>query len=83
MCEFCDRYFLLKTDKDKELALQKETDIKKRSFEYIADCRVLIIAHYKGIEKPYLEGTNKIKKCEINFCPVCGRDLRKENNDGK
>jgi hypothetical protein len=81
MCKFCNKYFLLKADKDKELENQKETDIKTRTFEYRADCNVIIIAHYKGVDCPYVEGKNKIVNCEILFCPLCGRDLRKESAD--
>ena len=83
MCEFCNNYFLLKADKDKELEHQKETDIKTRTFEYRADCNVIIIAHYKGVDCPYVEGKNRITNCEILFCPMCGRDLRKEKPYGK
>jgi hypothetical protein len=38
--------------------------------------------NYPVLELSYYKGKSVERDCMvINYCPVCGRDLRKENND--
>ena len=40
--------------------------------------------NYPVLELSYYKGKSVDRDCMvINYRPVCGRDLRKENNDGK
>ena len=69
-CEFCEEYEILKSESDKECAEDSEFHIEYR-VSIREDC------YFKG----ELTSSCSTKGHKINFCPVCGKEIKEGENN--